>query len=39
MARHRDISNVHAKLEGEVWHMKYHLNLIEMFLISYYNIF
>lgn len=24
MARHRDIRNTHAKLEGEGWHIEYH---------------
>ncbi len=24
MARHKDIRNVHAKLEGEGWHIEYH---------------
>lgn len=24
MARHRDLSNAHAKLEGEGWHIEYH---------------
>lgn len=24
MAHHRDISNAHAKLEGEGWHIEYH---------------
>lgn len=24
MARHRDISKAHARLEGEGWHIEYH---------------
>lgn len=24
MARHKDLSNAHAKLEGEGWHIEYH---------------
>lgn len=28
MARHRDISNAHSRLEGEGWHIEYHREAI-----------
>lgn len=28
MARHRDISKAHARLEGEGWHIEYHRDAV-----------